>query len=205
LEKIEAENIESGSGDFEILESRDYNYEPNDGHNNDNNNDFDNNDEPYGDNNNGNMDPILILLLFSLNFAAVFLLIRCAIYECHPASYFGTWKKKFPFKADLIQYPTRYELKGTQPTLVRKPLTTSISFEICSMMFDKLTLRGCDPQWLKSWSYADMVFRVFNVGLKTGSTKFRVFRLIFEPKTSCSPKSTRLTLFFPSKQSKIAR
>ena len=51
-------------------------------------------------------------------------------------------------------------------------------------------------QWQKSWSYADMVFRVFNVGLKTGSTKFRVFRLIFQPKTSCSPKSTRLTLFF---------
>ena len=158
LEKIEAENIESGSGDFEILESRDYNYEPNDGHNNDNNNDFDNNDEPYGDNNNGNMDPILILLLFSLNFAAVFLLIRCAIYECHPASYFGTWKKKFPFKADLIQYPTRYELKGTQPTLVRKPLTTSISFEICSKMFDKLTLRGCDLRLPNNFRELTIIF-----------------------------------------------
>ena len=121
IEKINTENTESGSGNLEILESRDYNYEHNDGHNNDYNNDYDNNDEPHGDDDNnsifetdedGNMDLRLILIIFSLNVAGAFLLLRCGNYEYHPASFFGTWKKTFPFKADLIQYPTRYELKA---------------------------------------------------------------------------------------------
>lgn len=102
-------------------------------------------------------EEVFYLILFIIAFSFV---VRCFYYECHCRSFFGTYRKKFPFQTDPIQYPARYELNSNQPTFVRKPLTTSISFEICSTMHDKLTLRGCNPMSPDNYRDLTIVFPI---------------------------------------------
>ena len=161
---IQPENLETVSSgaleqieQIELVEGRDYHSD--DYNNNDDNNDHDNGDN--GDNewvwcdedrpeqkNCGPPKEIVVPLISVFMILTVIMLpfqIRRAYFEFHLPSLRGSRKATFPNPGNQMKYNTRLELKSATPVFIRKPMTNSISFELMSMKFDRLILRGCSP------------------------------------------------------------
>jgi hypothetical protein len=151
--KIQPENLETGSGG--ALEGRDY-------HSNDYNNDYindDNNDHDNGDDSNfewvfglGNIIlhllPYIVILIFYTLFDLY--IIRLSIFDCHLPSFFGSRKAIFPKPENQMKYNTRLALRSSTPVFIRNPMTNSISFELMSVKYDRLILRGCSTSLPKN-------------------------------------------------------
>jgi len=165
---IQPGNLETGSGgaleqieQIELVGGRDY-------HSDDYNNNDDNSDHDNGDNGDDgwvscddpNRQPgqncgtpigelVIILVVFiafiALGCIPLACLIRCTYFECHLPSFFGSQKATFPKPENQMKYNTRLELKSSTPVFIRKPMTSSISFELMSVKYDRLILRGCSP------------------------------------------------------------
>jgi len=147
---IQPENLETGA-----LEGRDFHSDDyvNDDYNDNDNGD--NGDDEWKWCEGGDADdvgqredcgpPLVIILplFLILAFIGTPLSIRCAIYDFHPPSFFGTLKATFPKTGNQTKYNTRLELKSSTPVFIRKPMTNSISFELMSLDSDRLILRGC--------------------------------------------------------------